>query len=108
MFYAEADGFHEKTVQERAIKTLKEERGLGPLKASILRNGFIPVERLVVRKYEAAPDKFLIIEGNRRLAALRWIADDQAAGVNIPAEAKAVLNEVPVIIVEGDDSGLFQ
>jgi hypothetical protein len=106
--YAKADRFHEATVQARAFKVLKEAGNLGPLKASILRNGFIPVERLVVRKYEAANDMFVIIEGNRRLAALKWIAEDEAAGVSIPQSVKDVLQQIPVIIVEGDTDGLFQ
>src|SRR5205823_6306195 len=59
-------------------------------------------ERIVVRQYAAQAGKFVVIEGNRRLAALRWIAEDDAAGVNIPENVKEVLKAVPVVIVEGE------
>jgi|SRR5579859_1721224 len=106
--YADPTRFHEKTVQDRAYRTLRDTPSLPQLKRSILRNGFIPVERLVVTAYPHQADSFAVIEGNRRLAALRWIKDDDAAGVNIPAEIKADLGAIPIIVVEGDTTGLFQ
>jgi len=106
--YADPGRFHEKSVQERAYRTLKDTPTLPQLKASILRNGFLPVERLVVTPYANKNGVYVVIEGNRRLAALRWIADDDSAGVNIPPEVKADLAAVPVIIVEGDATGIFQ
>lgn len=106
--YADPARFHEKGVQDRAYRTLKNTPNLVPLKASILRNGFIPVERLVVTPFAGQSGLFQVIEGNRRLAALRWIAEDDQAGVNIPDGVKADLKAVPVIIVEGDGTGLFQ
>jgi hypothetical protein len=86
---AQPDRFHEQGVQDGAYKTLKETPTLPQLKASILRNGFIPVERIVVTPYRNEAGKFVVIEGNRRLAALRWIADDDQAGVNITAACRA-------------------
>jgi len=101
---ADAARLHEKSVQDRAYRKLRDGASLAPLKASIVRNGFIPVERIVVRPYSAQPDSYIVIEGNRRLAALRWIAEDDAAGVNIPENVKSTLKEVPVIVVEGEAS----
>lgn len=96
--------FHEASVQARAYARLKDE-SLTQLKNSIVHNGFLPVERLVVRPYEHAENCYLVLEGNRRLAALRWIAEDHAAGVPIPEGVMDDLNQVPVVIVnpkEGD------
>ncbi|MFZ1974832.1 MAG: ParB N-terminal domain-containing protein [Candidatus Acidiferrales bacterium] len=103
---AELSRFHEKSVQDRAYRTLKETASVGQLKASIVRNGFIPVERIVVRSYPGKADAFVVIEGNRRLAALRWITEDDAAGVNVPEDVKQTLNAVPVVIVEGEAGSL--
>jgi ParB-like nuclease domain len=88
---ADLNRFHENSVQDRAYRTLKEASSIAQLKASIVRNGFIPVERIVVRSYAAKPDTFVVIEGNRRVAALRWIAEDDAAGVTIPENVKQTL-----------------
>lgn len=101
--------FHLDTVQERAYRRLRDDM-LIALKNSILRNGFIPVERVVVRPYDHAKDRYVVIEGNRRVAALRWIADDIESGVDISKSIQTTLNNVPVILVEKveDDPGFHE
>src|ERR1700752_220794 len=49
--FAEQKRFAEETVQAKAAARLRDE-GLLPLKQSILRNGFLPFERLVVTPYD--------------------------------------------------------
>ncbi len=44
--------------------------GIKELRDSILRNGFLPLDRIVVRPLAGHIDKFVIVEGNRRFAAL--------------------------------------
>ena len=90
---------HEETVQDRAYNRLRRE-DLAALKNSILTNGFLPFERLVVRRYTPAEGKYLVLEGNRRVAALRWIERDHEAGVSVPAELVETLNGIPVIVVD--------
>lgn len=104
--YADQKRFHEDSVQNRAYKTLRTNASVEQLKASIIRNGFIPVEKLVVRKFTDSPERFLVIEGNRRLAALRWIDEDDKAGVNVPESVKTVFAGIPVVVVEGEESAL--
>lgn len=100
---ADSNRFHEPSVQARAYERLKDD-SLAQLKNSIIKNGFIPVERIVVRPYEHASNTYLVLEGNRRVAALRWIADDDAAGVPVPESVLSDLQNVPVLIVTPDDS----
>lgn len=106
--YADAARLHETTVQQRAYRTLRDTASLQQLKSSILRNGFIPIERLVVTPYAQKEGCYVVIEGNRRLAAMQWIQEDDAAGVNIPASVKADLAAVPVIVVQDDTTGIFR
>ncbi|MEI2268120.1 ParB N-terminal domain-containing protein [Microbacterium sp. No. 7] len=97
--------FAEATVQERTTKRIRGE-GLVELKASIVSNGFLAVERLVVRPYkqdESGDWLYLVLEGNRRLAALQWIRADHEAGQTVPDDVLAVLDAVPVIVIESDD-----
>jgi hypothetical protein len=91
--------FHEDSIQQKAHKRLREE-SLEPLKASILANGFLPVERIVVTPYKHKANSYLIIEGNRRVAALTWIAEDLKAGVDVPPPVAATLKAVPVLCVK--------
>jgi ParB-like chromosome segregation protein Spo0J len=99
---ADLNRFHEETVQDRAFRRIRNE-GLLELKNSILTNGFLAVERLVVRRYAAKDDHYVVVEGNRRLAALRWICNDYEAGVPVPDHVIEVTKAVPVLVLESDD-----
>jgi hypothetical protein len=43
------------------------------VKNSILENGWQPVDRIFVRKLEGLPGQYVVLEGNRRLTALRQL-----------------------------------
>ena len=47
------------------------------LKDTIKTIGYLPMDRIVVRKWKGKPkdgrQKFVIIEGNRRISALKWL-----------------------------------
>ncbi len=97
--------FAEPSVQLKAQTRLRDE-SLRTLKASILANGFVPVERLVVRKLD--DDKYLVLEGNRRLAALRWIQEEHAAGSDVNPSVIQACEGIPVMVVEGgEDEALY-
>lgn len=97
---ATEDRFHEEGVQRRAYERLRSDETLNDLKRSLVRNGYIPVERIVVRPYEHQDGKFLVIEGNRRTAAVKWILEDHAAGVDVDDDVLASLQELPVLVAE--------
>lgn len=59
---------------------------------SFVENGFLPYEPLIVR---AEGDKFIVIEGNRRLAAVRAIRSDAE---KYTEEIRNSLNEIPVLV----------
>ena len=91
--------FAEENVQKRAFTRLQDD-SLQQLKNSILRNGFLTVERIVVRAFAHAQDTYVVVEGNRRLAALRWIVQDNDAGIAIPKEVMASVQKIPVLVSE--------
>ena len=85
------------------------EHGLEELKNSILRNGFLPLDRIVVRQLEGLPGKYVVIEGNRRLAALKTLREQivqstiAETGID-ESYLKAILdstNEIEVLVYEG-------
>ncbi len=67
------------THQERCLARIAN-HGLEELKNSILRNGFLPLDRIVARELDGAPGKYVAIEGNRRLAALKTLRDQITQG----------------------------
>ncbi|MFT4177407.1 MAG: ParB N-terminal domain-containing protein [Luteolibacter sp.] len=60
--------------QTRAMERIKS-HGLEELRNSMLRNGFLPLDRIVVRELAGCPGKYIVIEGNRRLAALKALRE---------------------------------
>jgi hypothetical protein len=68
------------------------------LVASIVENGFLPYEPLIVRKQD---DKFVVIEGNRRLAAVQSILADPPG--KYPEDVINRLKEIPVLVFPGGD-----
>jgi len=71
------------------------------LVGSIVENGFLPYEPIVVRQ---EGDKFVVIEGNRRLAAVRSILSEPPGKYR--AEVTDRLRDIPVLVFpNGADRG---
>ncbi|MBI4658342.1 MAG: ParB N-terminal domain-containing protein [Verrucomicrobia bacterium] len=72
---------------------------------SFIANGYIPYEPLIVRPRKAK-NQFVVVEGNRRLAALRSMRDSDD-----PEERSAFadhqLSRVPCLVFEGDERQLL-
>src|SRR5215813_6587885 len=101
--YASPERFHEESVQRKAYERIRQDEGIQSLKNSIMRNGYVPVERIVVRPYiHSTAQKYLVIEGNRRLAAVKWILEDNDAGVLVEQSVLNSIKDLPVIIAEKD------
>jgi ParB-like chromosome segregation protein Spo0J len=85
--------------------------GLEELKNSILRNGFLPLDRIVVRELNGVPGKYVVIEGNRRLAALKMlreqIVDGTVVETGISEEYLKALKEnsekIEVLVYKGSE-----
>ena len=57
-------------VQIRTTEAMQE-FGIDDLYSNILRNGFLPLDRIVVREIRGHTGKYVVVEGNRRLTALK-------------------------------------
>ena len=95
------DRYHLPRVQETTKTRLKDEN-LGPLINSIIANGFLEIERIVVIRYEHVEDRYLVIEGNRRVAALQQIRDRHDTGITLPPNVLDVLQGVPCLLADDD------
>ena len=98
-------------VQSKAEDRLESHK-IVELRNSILRNGFLPLDRIVVRPLKDVPDKYVVVEGNRRLAALRklrgQITEQTVVEDNISEEYLQNLlqqtNRIPVLVYEGSEN----
>lgn len=93
------------SVQKKAFERILDDRFLvQQLKDSILKIGFLPVDRLVVMELEGNPGKYLVIEGNRRLAAIKSLLEDRDNGeIDVPEDIEKTLMNLPVLVIAEQD-----
>ena len=101
--------YAEPGVQARALQYLQDTPSfeLGALKDSIMSNGFVPFEQIVVEAYEADSEtaRYVIVEGNRRGAAIKTLLSDDAGGaIDLSGDVSATLTELPVIEIIGSEA----
>ena len=98
--------YPEPGVQDRALQFLRDTPAfdLGALRDSIISNGFVPFEQIVVEKYDevAGKERYLVVEGNRRTAAIKTILADSAGGtVDLRPDVLKTLTSFTVIEIVG-------
>jgi hypothetical protein len=101
--------YGESGVQDRALQFLRDTPtfDLRALRDSIISNGFVPFEQIVVEKYPGDVDraKYVVIEGNRRAAAIKTILRDVNGGaLDLKPEVLATLTELSVIEIIGTEA----
>lgn len=97
-----------------------DKHSIGDLYSSILRNGFLLLDRIVVRPLNGAKDKYVVVEGNRRFRALSKLRADIVADEVVAEEVDeeylkklyGQTNEIEVLVYNGseksDISWMFQ
>jgi hypothetical protein len=82
--------FADEKVQKNAMDSMKASRfDVAELRETIKAVGFLPMDRIVVRQWRGNPsitDKFVVVEGNRRVTALKWLIELQEGGKETFAE----------------------
>ncbi len=70
--------YHLEPVQNAAFQRLEGTQigQIDDLRKSIKSNGYIPAEMIIVKPYTYDESKYVIIEGNERLVAIRGIVDN--------------------------------
>jgi hypothetical protein len=91
-------------VQARALERIMDARlEVQQLMDSIRKIGFLTVDRLVVVPLPE-PDKYKVIEGNRRLGAIKSLLDDLGAGeIDIADDIIPTLKQMPVLVLDEVD-----
>jgi hypothetical protein len=76
--------FAEEKVQQQTYERMKTPRfDVSELRDTIKNLGFLPMDRIVVRRWkggDSSNPKYVVVEGNRRIAALRWLVELQDSG----------------------------
>lgn len=93
--------YSDERIQNQALANLNT-RQVGlieNLEKSIKTNGYIPAEMIIVKLYELESDKYVVIEGNRRLASIRNILQEIPLN-EADVELQDSLKKLPMQIYE--------
>ncbi len=63
--------------QVNLAKFIYDNFGINDLKDSILKNGYFPVEPMVVIPANDGEDNYIVVEGNRRLTTVKILCDEE-------------------------------
>jgi AAA15 family ATPase/GTPase len=85
-------------IQRRTLKFL-ENKGLDDLENSFKKNGYLPVDIIQVKKEN---NKFLVIEGNRRIAIFKklWEKYKEDNSINIGNLDTSIFKKIPITYYE--------
>lgn len=97
------------TVQENARLLLIRDYGVEKLRMNMEVNGYLPMDRVVVRKLMEG--KYVVLEGNRRICAAKLITAIGMDGSHVPEEVLASVHDIPCLEYVGtetDAAWIFQ
>ena len=76
--------FPDQKVQEQTFEKMKDQRfDVMELRDTIKSVGYLPIDRIVVRRWRGKKkntELYIVIEGNRRVAALKWLIELNEGG----------------------------
>lgn len=96
--------FAEAKVQNATIEKMKASRfNVIELRNTIKELGFLPMDRLVVRKWRGSEEseKYVVVEGNRRVTALKWLIELHETGrETIPESELGKYQDLEVLLLD--------
>ncbi|MBM3239539.1 hypothetical protein FJZ31_24875 [Candidatus Poribacteria bacterium] len=93
----------ESYVQADCINKIRE-KGIDDLIGSIKSYGFWTVDRVVLRPL--GDDKYVVVEGNRRVATLKILADQHKRGQSLPEDIRKEIFEFEAMVYKGTDPNI--
>lgn len=96
------DHISDDAVQKMTKLKLEQEFSIGKLVDNIKINGFLTIDRIIVKKF--ADNKFVVLEGNRRICAAKTIMESYS--INPDSVAKEViesLQEIKCLVYTGSE-----
>jgi hypothetical protein len=93
------------SIQRRVFEILWNDPlfDVASLEKSIIYNGFLKHERLIVARYDER--QYIVLEGNRRLTAVRHILSQNPRGEGLRPDVRQSLISLPCFVLSGDPIG---
>lgn len=105
----EDDKIDAESIQQSARMLLIRDYGVEKLRMNMEVNGYLPIDRVIVRKFK--DDKFVVLEGNRRICAAKIIAPIGMDGAEVGEEVLSSVKSIPCLEYVGtetDAAWIFQ
>jgi hypothetical protein len=102
--------FAEPKIQKDAFDKMKSDKfEVSELKDTIKTIGFLPMDQIVVREWKANPNpeskRYVVIEGNRRVSALKWLIDlHNSAKETFTEEQLTNFRELEVLLLDQENA----
>ena len=88
-------------VQERTRQRLVKYFSVDKLRMNMEVNGYLPIDRVIVREF--ADEKFVLLEGNRRICAAKMISEVAMDGSEVSQSVLDSLKTIQVLQYTGGD-----
>ena len=89
-------------IQQKCLEQMKE-RGINDLMGSIKTSGFWTIDRVVLRPLDS--DKYVVVEGNRRIVALKTLLESHGKGaITLPNDVVNGIKKFEALIYKGTDT----
>lgn len=88
-------------VQEATRVRLVQEFAVDKLRCNMEVNGYLPIDRVVVRPI--ADDRYVVVEGNRRICSAKTIRNINSAGEEVSEDVLHSLKRIPCLVYTGED-----
>jgi hypothetical protein len=119
--YISEDNITSTFIQEKTLDTMITNYGIDKLAANIRINGFLNMDRIVVKKIvietpttdtnieesgtnKVQHDKYVVLEGNRRISAIKIIHKELLTNSTIDSEVLESINELECLEYVGSNS----
>lgn len=89
-------------IQQRTLNFIwgRNKENIKDLITSFRENGFLDIEQIQVKQ---VGDKYLVLEGNRRTATLKFFWEEYNQGIDIGNINPQTFDEIPVVIIDKED-----
>jgi len=89
-------------VQQAAQDKMIRFHDVDKLRMNMEINGFLPIDQVIVREFK--PDKFVVLEGNRRITAAKLIVELEHKGVAIDSSVMDSIRTINCLLYTGTDN----
>jgi hypothetical protein len=104
------DDITESTHQQTALNILETKFGIDKIRMNMEVNGYLPIDRVVVRPFGDGT-KYVVLEGNRRIAAAKTLSSHRQDGQPLDDRVVSSVKIIPCLVYSGTDDNaawLFQ